>query len=68
MVGDRLSTDIRFGLDGGISTLLVMTGVTSERDLKDPTNASLLPHYYTSSLADLLVCAPATTSAGDLSH
>jgi ribonucleotide monophosphatase NagD (HAD superfamily) len=26
MVGDRLSTDIAFGHEGGLSTLLVLTG------------------------------------------
>ena len=26
MVGDRLNTDIQFGSEGGISTLLVLTG------------------------------------------
>ena len=30
MVGDRLDTDIQFGLNGGMHTLLVMTGVTQE--------------------------------------
>lgn len=27
MVGDRLDTDIAFGKNGGLSTLLVMTGM-----------------------------------------
>lgn len=27
MVGDRLNTDIEFGKNGGLSTLLVLTGV-----------------------------------------
>jgi histidinol phosphatase-like enzyme len=26
MIGDRLDTDISFGINGGISTLLVLTG------------------------------------------
>jgi ribonucleotide monophosphatase NagD (HAD superfamily) len=29
MVGDRLNTDIEFGKNGGLSTLLVMTGAFS---------------------------------------
>ena len=29
MFGDRLDTDIQFGKNGGISTLLVLTGATS---------------------------------------
>lgn len=30
MVGDRLNTDIKFGKDGGLSTLLVLTGIETE--------------------------------------
>ncbi len=33
MVGDRLGTDIRMGLDTGMSTALVLTGETSAADL-----------------------------------
>jgi 4-nitrophenyl phosphatase len=29
MVGDRLNTDIQFGQNGGLSTLLVLTGTSS---------------------------------------
>ena len=29
MIGDRLDTDIQFGKNGGVSTLLVLTGGTS---------------------------------------
>jgi 4-nitrophenyl phosphatase len=34
MVGDRLDTDIRFGVDLGMSSLLVLTGVTNAKDLR----------------------------------
>ncbi len=30
MIGDRLDTDIMFGKNGGVSTLLVMTGEWSD--------------------------------------
>jgi len=54
MIGDRLDTDIMFGKNGGISTLLVMTGVTTEKIL---TNApiSSIPDYIVNSLGDLAV-------------
>jgi phosphoglycolate/pyridoxal phosphate phosphatase family enzyme len=60
MVGDRLSTDILFGLEGGTSTLLVLTGVTSLDELMSKEN-TIIPHYYTDSVADLLL----PTSAAD---
>lgn len=53
MVGDRLDTDILFGKDGGLRTLLVLSGVTTEETLKSPEN-SIHPDYYTSKLGDLL--------------
>jgi HAD superfamily hydrolase (TIGR01450 family) len=34
LVGDRMSTDILFGLENGMSTALVLTGVTSAADLE----------------------------------
>ena len=52
-VGDRLDTDILFGKDGGLRTLLVLSGVTDEETLKSPEN-TIQPDYYTSKLADLL--------------
>ena len=53
MVGDRLDTDIMFGIDGGLRTLLVLSGVTSETELQSESN-SIHPDHYTSKLADLL--------------
>jgi phosphoglycolate/pyridoxal phosphate phosphatase family enzyme len=53
MVGDRLDTDILFGIKGGLSyTLLVMTGVTNENILKDPTN-TVFPSHMINSLGDI---------------
>lgn len=34
-VGDRLDTDIRFAVDNGMKSLLVMTGVTTAQTMKD---------------------------------
>jgi 4-nitrophenyl phosphatase len=36
MVGDRLSTDIRMGLDSGMAVALVLTGETGLADLREP--------------------------------
>jgi ribonucleotide monophosphatase NagD (HAD superfamily) len=52
MVGDRLNTDIKWGKTSGISTLLVMTGVTTEEDLLNPDN-DVHPDYILNSLGDL---------------
>eukprot|EP00741_Cyanophora_paradoxa_P007538 tig00001154_g7291.t1 len=49
MVGDRLDTDILFGLDGGLRTMLVLTGVTSEQYLLSPEN-KVVPDYYADSI------------------
>ena len=32
MVGDRLDTDILFGQDGGLSTMLVLSGMSRRHD------------------------------------
>jgi phosphoglycolate phosphatase len=53
MVGDRLDTDILFGADGGLQTMLVLSGVTTEETLKSPDN-NICPDFYTDKLADLL--------------
>ncbi len=48
MVGDRLDTDIALGLNGGVKTLLVFTGITDEED-----QSHIQPHYTLSSLGQL---------------
>lgn len=53
MVGDRLDTDIQFGLQGGLSTALVLSGVTTEEELLSETNTTR-PEYYMDKLPDLL--------------
>ena len=57
MVGDRLDTDILFGKDGGLRTLLVLSGVTTEEGLLSPKN-SITPDFYMDSLASLNHAAP----------
>ncbi len=53
MVGDRLDTDILFGNDGGLNTLLVLSGVTT-KDMLCSDDNTIAPNYYTDKLADLL--------------
>ncbi|KAK2463339.1 hypothetical protein APHAL10511_004650 [Amanita phalloides] len=55
MVGDRLNTDILFGKAGGLSTLLVLTGVTSEADISGQNASNIVPDYVVQSLGDLLI-------------
>jgi len=53
MVGDRLSTDILFGKNGGLATLLVLTGITTEQEISGPNASSIVPDYITQTLGDL---------------
>lgn len=53
MVGDRLDTDILFGLDNGLQTVLTLSGVTSEKKLLDKKN-KIQPDCYINSVADFL--------------
>ncbi|KAJ7598762.1 HAD-like domain-containing protein [Mycena floridula] len=52
MVGDRLNTDILFGQAGGLSTLLVLTGITVEADITGPNASSVIPDFVTQSIGD----------------
>lgn len=52
MVGDRLDTDILFGKNHGLKTILTLSGVTSLDQLKQ-TKPELLPDYYVDSIAQL---------------
>ncbi|KAK4624606.1 4-nitrophenylphosphatase [Fulvia fulva] len=54
MVGDRLDTDIKFGIDSGLGgTLAVLTGVTKKEDFLSQ-GASVVPNAYVDGLGDLL--------------
>ena len=53
MVGDRLDTDILFGQGGGLTTALVLSGVTTEAELTSPDN-KIQPDLYMDDLSQLL--------------
>lgn len=53
MVGDRLDTDILFGKDNGLSSILTLSGVTTLDKLRDQKN-SIQPEYFVTSIADFL--------------
>ncbi|MEK3779108.1 MULTISPECIES: HAD-IIA family hydrolase [unclassified Paenibacillus] len=50
MTGDRLETDIRMGNQAGMSTALVLTGVSTSEDLKD---SDVKPTYILDSVHDI---------------
>ena len=54
MVGDRLDTDILFGTDNGLKSLLVLSGVTTEEKLLSQEN-TITPDYYADSIVDFFV-------------
>jgi 4-nitrophenyl phosphatase len=55
MVGDRLDTDIKFGIDGGLGgTMLVLTGVTGKEQVVGEKADDIKPSVYVDQLGDLL--------------
>ena len=54
MVGDRLNTDIKFGIEGGLGgTLAVLTGVSKEEEFIE-VGAEVVPDAYLEMLGDLV--------------
>ena len=51
MIGDRLDTDMKFGRDGGLDTLLVLTGIEREDVVRSLSDTA--PTYYVDKLGDL---------------
>jgi phosphoglycolate/pyridoxal phosphate phosphatase family enzyme len=59
MVGDRLDTDVLFGTDNGLKSVLVLSGVTTEEKLLSKEN-TITPDFYAESINDFFVTAPVT--------
>ncbi|ODN83266.1 hypothetical protein L202_01437 [Cryptococcus amylolentus CBS 6039] len=57
MVGDNLATDIEFGLNSNIRTLLVMGGVTKHEQVYGENPSKVVPDMVINSLGDLAVLA-----------
>jgi len=54
MVGDRLNTDIQFGIEGGLGgTLCVLTGISKKEEFLSK-GAEIVPSAYTDELGDLV--------------
>ncbi len=53
LIGDRLETDIRMGKEAGIATGIVLTGVTSEEDLRQMKHTPGQPDFVFQSIADV---------------
>ena len=65
MVGDRLDTDIAFANKAGVSSCLVLSGCTSEEEVKDqmenPTDDSKTPDFVANDLWDMV--SPVATAS-----
>jgi len=57
MVGDNLLTDIEFGINSGVRTLLVMGGVTKREQIFGPNPSEVVPTFVMESLGDFRVLA-----------
>lgn len=56
MVGDRLNTDMLFGANNGMQTLLTLTGVSTvadmEKGIANKEGKIIHPDFYVDSVAD----------------
>jgi 4-nitrophenyl phosphatase len=51
LIGDQLETDIRMGINAGIDTLLVLTGISTKKDVE---KSEVKPTYVVSNLSEVL--------------
>ena len=59
MVGDRLETDIQFGSNAGVKTLLVLSGYQNESDL---IKSDLQPDFYATDIGEVVRLALGSSS------
>lgn len=57
MVGDNLLTDIEFGINSGVRTLLVMGGVTKREQVFGDNPSKTVPDFVMESFGNLAVLA-----------
>jgi len=57
MVGDNLLTDIQFGINSGVRTLLVLGGVTKEEQVFGEHASSIKPDVVMNSFGDFSILA-----------
>jgi phosphoglycolate phosphatase len=62
MVGDRLDTDIVFGTDNGLKTVLVLSGVTTEDKLLSEDN-KITPDFFADTINDFFHEVPVPASS-----
>lgn len=55
IVGDKLSTDVLVGKRAGLTTILVLTGVNSRRDVKRARGTKVTPDFVIKSIGDLVI-------------
>jgi len=54
MVGDRLDTDILFGMNNGIKSILVYTGISTREEVRSESN-SIIPTFDIESISNLKI-------------
>jgi len=55
IVGDKIETDVLVGKRVGLTTILVLTGVSSRRDAEKARGTKLAPDFVIKSIEDLVV-------------
>jgi ribonucleotide monophosphatase NagD (HAD superfamily) len=54
MIGDRIDTDVMAGKIMGIRTVLVLSGVCGEEDVRKVRNTDMAPDFVLKSIADVV--------------